>query len=102
LAGFSGPRGAHRFTGITLANLDDVLTGAPAPKITFQFDAGDPYIGGQTDMLAPVPAWSWPDDLAGLLWIDNQLPFSLTARPNRAAPRQMPSALLSALMKDQG
>ncbi len=87
--------GAHRFTGITLANLDDVLTGTPAPKITFQFDAGDPYIGTQTVRLAPVPAWPWPDDLAGLLWIDNQLPFGLAARPNRATRRPMPPALLS-------
>lgn len=85
--------GAHRFTGVTLANLDDVLTGSPAPKITFQFDAGDPYIGSQTVRLAPEPAWSWPDALAGLLWIDNQLPFGLTARPNQEARRPMPSAL---------
>jgi hypothetical protein len=32
--------GAHRFTGVTLQQLDDVLTGLPAPKITFQFNAG--------------------------------------------------------------
>lgn len=35
--------GARRFTGVTLGHLDDVLKGLPAPKITFQFDAGDPY-----------------------------------------------------------
>jgi len=86
--------GAHRFTGVTVTHLDDALTGSPAPKITFQFDASDPYIGTQTVNLAPVPAWSWPDDLAGLLWIENQLPFSLAARPNQAARRQMPPALL--------
>ena len=40
--------GAHRFTGVTLQQLDDVLTGLPAPKITFQFNAGDPFIGQQT------------------------------------------------------
>jgi hypothetical protein len=34
---------------------------------------------------------------SGLLWIENQLPFSLTARPNQAARRQMPLALLPSL-----
>ena len=87
--------GAHRFTGVTLANLDDVLAGSPAPKLTFQFDTGDPWIGTQTVSLAPVPPWTWPDDLAGLLWIENQLPFRLTGRPNQAARRQMPAALRS-------
>jgi hypothetical protein len=37
----------------------------------------------------------WPGDLAGLLWIANQLPFGLTARPNPAAQRQLPPALVS-------
>ena len=32
--------------------------------------------------------------LAGLLWIDNQLPFRLTTRPNPTARRQMPTAIL--------
>lgn len=85
--------GAHRFTGVTLASLDDVLTGLPAPKITFQFDAGDPWIGSQAVSLAPVPPWSWPDDLAGLLWIENQLPFSLVTRPNRDSRLARPPAL---------
>jgi hypothetical protein len=85
--------GAHRFTGVTLDHLDDVLTGLPAPKITFQFNAGDPYIGTQAVDLAPIPPWEWPSDLAGLLWIENQLPFDFTARPNPSAQRQMPLAL---------
>lgn len=85
--------GAHRFTGVTLEHLDDTLTGLPAPKITFQFNAGDPHIGTQTVNWGPVPAWPWPDDLAGLLWIENELPFSLKARPNPTAQRDMPIAL---------
>jgi hypothetical protein len=89
--------GAHRFTGVTLEYLDDVLTGSPAPKMTFQFNAGDPYIGEQIVNLAPVPPWTWPQDLAGLLWIDNLLPFEFTARPNPTARRQMPRALMSAV-----
>jgi hypothetical protein len=86
--------GAHRYTGVTLEHVDDMLTGLPAPKISFQFDAGDPYIGAQSVRMAPVPPWQWPEDLAGLLWIENQLPFRLTVRPNRNARRQMPRTLL--------
>jgi hypothetical protein len=85
--------GAHRFTGVTLEHVDDMLTGLPAPKITFQFDASDPYIGTQTVNWEPVPPWPWPGELAGLLWIANQLPFDLTARPNPTALRPMPAAL---------
>jgi hypothetical protein len=85
--------GAHRFTGVTLEHVDDMLTGLPAPKITIQFDYGDPFIGGQTVTAGPVAAWPWPEELAGLIWIENQLPFKLTARPNPAARRPMPSAL---------
>jgi hypothetical protein len=86
--------GAHRFTGVTLEHLDDMLAGLPAPKITFQFNAGDPYIGGQTFNVAPVAPWSWPDGLTGLLWIENELPFRFTARPNPSAMGHMPPGLL--------
>jgi hypothetical protein len=86
--------GAHRFTGVTLEHVKDMLTGLPAPKITFQFDAGDPYIGEQTVTAAPVPPWQWPEDLAGLLWIESQLPFRLAVCVNRSPRRQMPRALL--------
>jgi hypothetical protein len=72
-----------------------VLTGLPAPKITFQFNAGDPFIGQQSVNMAPVPPWEWPSDLSGLLWIANQLPFDLTGRPNPAARRRMPAALMA-------
>jgi hypothetical protein len=89
--------GAHRFTGVTLADVDDILTGLPAPKVKFQFDAGDPHIGTQTVSMAPVPPWVWPQGLAGLLWIDGQLPFPATARPNPAALPPMPPALLPAV-----
>jgi hypothetical protein len=86
--------GAHRFTGVTLDQLDDVLNGLPAPRIIFQFNAGDPFIGEQTVNMAPVPPWNWPGNLAGLLWVANQFPFDLTVRPNPAAGRTMPAALL--------
>ena len=45
--------GAHRFTVVTLEHLDDVLTGLPAPKMTFQFNADDPFIGAQTVNMGP-------------------------------------------------
>jgi len=87
--------GAHRFTGVTLQLVDDVLTGLEAPKFTFQFNAGDPYIGKtQTVPWAPIPPWRWPEELSGLLWIENELPFGLVARPNSVARRQMPSETL--------
>jgi hypothetical protein len=87
--------GAHRFTGTALQHLDDVLAGLPAPKMTFQFSPGDPVIGQQTVQMGPVPPWDWPSDLAGLLWIANQLPFNLTTRPNPSARRPMPSMLMT-------
>ena len=37
--------GAHRFTGVTLEDVDDTLRGLAGPKIKFQFDASDPHIG---------------------------------------------------------
>jgi hypothetical protein len=86
--------GAHRFTGVTLDHVRDMITGLAAPKFTFQFDYGDPYIGGQSMTLAPVPPWPWPDHLAGLLWIENQLPFPIAANVNPHPRRQMPQALL--------
>ena len=85
--------GAHRFTGVTLQQLDDMLSGLPAPRIAFQFSPGDPFIGEQTVSMSPVPPWEWPSGLAGLLWIANQLPFGLTGRPNPAAEIKMPAQL---------
>ena len=82
--------GAHRFTGVGLQHLDEMLTGSEAPTITFQFNAGDPYIGTREVKMAPVPPWRWPQELSGLLWIENKLPFELIARPNPTALRQMP------------
>jgi hypothetical protein len=86
--------GAHRFTGVTLQHVKDTITGLPAPKMTFQFSPGDAYIGEQKVTMAPVPAWKWPQDLAGLLWIENELPFRVAAHINPDATRQMPRQLL--------
>lgn len=73
--------GAHRFTGLTLEHVDDVLTGLPAPKLTFQFNSGDIDIGEQTVTMAPVPPWTWPEGLDGLVWIDK----SASLQPHRPA-----------------
>lgn len=86
--------GAHRFTGVTLQHVRDILTGLPAPKITLQFNWGDPYIGEQTVHPGAIPPWQWPQGLDGLIWIHGELPFPLAALPNPAAPRPMPAALL--------
>lgn len=82
--------GAHRFTGVQLQHIDNILAGLPAPTLTFQFNVGDPYIGEQEINLMPVQPWQWPSELSGLLWIENKLPFNLTARPNPTARRHMP------------
>ncbi len=79
--------GAHRFMGVTLADVDDILRGLAAPKIKFQFDAGDSYVGTQTVSCTPVPPWEWPQGLAGLLWISNECrSVSPPARTRRAMP----------------
>jgi hypothetical protein len=56
--------GAHRFTGVTLADVDDVLRGLAAPKVKFQFDAGDPYRGSpqtvETSVVVILPGAQRP------------------------------------------
>ncbi|MBP2702922.1 hypothetical protein JOL79_03785 [Microbispora sp. RL4-1S] len=80
--------GTHPFTGLGLQELDDLLTGEQV--ITFQFNLGDAYIGGPA---VPSPRWDMPPELAGLLWIDNKFPFTVTSRPNPSAHRPMPALL---------
>jgi hypothetical protein len=80
--------GAHPFTGLELRELDDLLTGEPV--ITFQFNPGDTHIG---DATFPPPKWDMPAELAGLLWVDNKFPFTVTSRPNPDACRPMPELL---------
>ncbi|WP_182885746.1 hypothetical protein [Microbispora sp. H10885] len=80
--------GAHPFTGLGLRELDDLLTGEQV--ITFQFKPGDAYIGKAA---VPPSRWDVPAELAGLLWIDNKFPFTMTSRPNPSAHRPMPALL---------
>lgn len=84
--------GAHRFTGVGVAQLDHLLTGSLS--MTVQFNFGDDYLGPPVDLDASRPArWAMPADLAGVLWIDNVPPFRPTWRPNDAAMRPAPSSL---------
>lgn len=83
--------GAHKFTGVTLENVDYALEGAEAPVITMQFGGGDSFISESvTVQWGPVEPWSMPPDLAALLWINHTFPFEMTVRPNPNARRPIP------------
>ncbi|GAA1922848.1 hypothetical protein [Streptantibioticus ferralitis] len=85
--------GAHRFTGLGLEQLDNLLAGNPT--MTLQFNAGDAYLGKpiQIDLNKPRK-WQMPSDLAGVLWVGNQFPFGdLAWRPNPRAVQRVPEAM---------
>jgi hypothetical protein len=84
--------GAHRFTGVGLEQLDDLLAGSLTT--TMQFNFGDPWVGEGTVDLGRPERWEMPADLAGVLWVHNRLPFGLAWRPNPAARR--PASALGA------
>lgn len=86
--------GAHRFTGVDLSEVDDLIDGNMTMK--FQFNGSDRYIGEQSMDWGRPDRWTMPAQLSGLLWISNQDPFPATARPNPAATRPMPAALTRA------
>ncbi|HEX5407826.1 MAG TPA: hypothetical protein VFX16_36640 [Pseudonocardiaceae bacterium] len=78
--------GAHKFTGVTLDTVDQALQGASAPSITLQWGPGDTFLAPPVTFSAgPVAPWPMPPDLAALLWIDHELPFPVTVRPNSQA-----------------
>jgi hypothetical protein len=68
--------GAHRFTGVGLEQFDELLTGSLTA--TAQFNFGDAWIAESTVDLARPERWEMPADLAGVLWVRNQMPFDLT------------------------
>jgi hypothetical protein len=72
--------GAHKFSGLQLEHLDSLLAGAMTT--TFQFGAGDTFIGSKEINLGAAPRRTMPRDLAGVLWIENTFPFRATMRPN--------------------
>jgi hypothetical protein len=83
--------GSHRFTGVDLKDLDDLLNGTPT--ISFHFNIGDTFIGSKSVYPARPDRWVMPTDLAGLLWLHNVPPFAATARPNPNCTLRMPAAL---------
>lgn len=84
--------GSHRFTGLGIEQLDHLLNGEHT--VTFQFDYGDTYIDKPLKVqLGNPPRWTMPPDLAGVLWLDNQFPFTTNWRPNPEARNPAPSQL---------
>lgn len=88
--------GAHRFTGVDLSDVDDLLAGRLTVK--FQFNGSDSYIGRQSLDWGRPYRWTMPAELSGLLWISNEDPFPIAARPNPAAARPVPLELGSAVL----
>ncbi|WP_017238197.1 hypothetical protein [Streptomyces sp. SS] len=84
--------GADKFTGLQLQHLDDLLQGNAT--ISVQFNFGDSFIHHPVEVnpLNP-PRWTMPPELAGVLWVDNEFPFTTAWRPNPAAATPAPSAL---------
>ncbi|GGU41012.1 hypothetical protein [Streptomyces violascens] len=83
--------GAHKFTGLEVRQLDDLLRGANSIRV--QFDFGDSFIHEPIEMQPDrPPRWTMPDDLAGVLWVDNTFPFTTQWRPNPHALIPAPAA----------
>lgn len=84
--------GAHKFTGLEVRQLDDLLTGTHT--LTFQFSPGDTFIH-EPVTLQPgrPPRWAMPAELAGVLWVDNAFPFTTHWRPNHDALTPAPADL---------
>ena len=84
--------GAHRFTGLQVQQLDDLLKGVSS--VRFQLDFGDQYIGPPVE-INPFnpPRWTMPPELAGVLWVNNEFPYNTDWRPNPAAATPAPPVL---------
>lgn len=75
--------GAEPFTGVTLADFDNLLAGSNTLVLQFnpqnlalKLDAGEVSLHRE--------GWTMPMALAGVLWLDRDLPFTATIRPNPA------------------
>ncbi|MFC8270154.1 hypothetical protein ACFUIZ_31235 [Streptomyces cinereoruber] len=84
--------GADKFTGVEVQHLDDLLQGIAT--ISVQFDFSDSFIHHPVEVnpLDP-PRWTMPPELAGVLWVNNEFPFTTAWRPNPAAAAPAPLAL---------
>jgi hypothetical protein len=79
--------GAHKFTGVSLSSVDNLISGSEAPVVNIQFGAGDGPVTSGPMTWGPVAPWTMPEALSELLWVSNEFPFPLTRRPNPTALR---------------
>jgi hypothetical protein len=87
--------GADKFTGLGIEQLDCLLNGEHT--VTVQFNYGDTFIHDPLDLQpGNPPRWSMPPELAGVLWVDNEFPFTATWRPNLKARTPAPDRLTEA------
>lgn len=83
--------GSHKFTGVTLDNLDNALRGSDSPMFSMQFGFGDAFLVPEiTIEMKPAEPWPMPADLAALMWVDTAFPFTVDLRPNPAATLPLP------------
>ncbi len=86
--------GAHKFTGLHVEQLDDLLKGSPT--LRFQFNYGDPFINAPVEIdPSNPPRWTMPPELAGVLWVNNDFPFATAWRPNANTRTPAPPALIA-------
>ncbi|MGW6412562.1 hypothetical protein ACWF95_36020 [Streptomyces vinaceus] len=84
--------GAHKFTGLEVRQLDDLLNGIHT--LTVQFSYGDTFVHDPVSFEPGKPArWDMPRDLAGVLWVDNIFPFTTQWRSNQGAATPAPTRL---------
>ncbi|MER6677769.1 hypothetical protein [Streptomyces sp. NPDC000983] len=84
--------GADKFTGLEVQHLDDLLRGAPT--LSMQFNFGDSFIHHPIEIdPSNPPQWIMPSELAGVLWVSNEFPFTTAWRLNPAAATPVPLAL---------
>ncbi|MEU0661079.1 hypothetical protein [Streptomyces lavendulocolor] len=84
--------GAHKFTGLQVQQLDDLLAGTSTLSVPFNF--GDTFIHHpvEVDPLNPQ-RWAMPPELTGVLWGSNDFPLTTVWRPNPTAATPAPPAL---------
>lgn len=81
--------GADKFTGLEVQHFDNLLRGAPTLSVQFNF--GDSFIHKPVDIdPSNPPRWTMPPELAGVLWVNNDFPFTSAWRPNPAATTPAP------------
>ncbi|MET7920991.1 hypothetical protein ABZU45_35130 [Streptomyces avermitilis] len=86
--------GAHKFTGLQVQQLDDLLAGTSTLSVQLSF--GDTFVHHPVEVNPfNPPRWTMPPELAGVLWVNNDFPFTTIWRPNPNAVTPVPAALAS-------